>query len=153
MAIYKLFPEKDTFISKKRSTQNFGRDEILEISNNIDDSSLNDDVTRTLVQFQSTKIGDILDNVVIGTFSTSLRLFLADATIPIDYTIYVHPLSQSWDMGLGKSADRPITQTGVTWDTAPTYIEETSSSQTFNYSDNKDVNLDVTIYKPVDSVL
>ena len=33
MAVYKIFPEKDTFISSYRSTQNFGRDEILEISN------------------------------------------------------------------------------------------------------------------------
>ena len=33
MAIYKIFPEKDTFISSYHNTQNYGRDEILEISN------------------------------------------------------------------------------------------------------------------------
>tara|TARA_R110000782_G_scaffold43521_6_gene98088 strand:- start:276 stop:986 length:711 start_codon:yes stop_codon:yes gene_type:complete len=47
-------------------------------------------------------------------------------------------------MGLGKSADNPITTNGVTWDTAPTYTTEYSGSQSFLYSDNKDINIDVT---------
>tara|TARA_R110000782_G_scaffold2992_3_gene11050 strand:+ start:2213 stop:3211 length:999 start_codon:yes stop_codon:yes gene_type:complete len=143
MAIYKLFSEKDTFISKHRSTQNFGRDEILEISNETILNSINADVNRTLIQFETAQIYSLI-NFISGSFTTSLRLFLANATIPSDYTIFSYPISQSWDMGLGKSADNPTTTGGVTWDTAPTYTTEYSGSQSFLYSDDKDINIDVT---------
>lgn len=144
MAVYKLFPEKDTFISKTRNTQNFGRDEILEISNETELTSLNADVKRSLIQFETSQINNILTNIVSGSYQTSLKLFLANATIPSDYTIYAFPLSQSWDMGLGKSADNPITTTGVTWATAPSYNTSYSGSQSFLYINNKDININVT---------
>jgi hypothetical protein len=144
MAIYKIFSEKDTFISKYRSTQNFGRDEILEISNETDITSLNADVTRTLIKFAPSQISNVLTNIVSGSFTSNLKLFLANATLPVDYTIYAYPISQSWDMGLGKSADKPITTIGVTWDTAPLYITSSGASQSFSYPDNKDININLT---------
>jgi hypothetical protein len=144
MAIYKLFPEKDTFISKTLSTQNFGRDEILEISNETELTSLNADVKRSLIQFETSQINNILNNIVSGSYQSSLRLFLAKATIPSNHTIYAYPLSQSWNMGLGKSSDNPITTQGVTWNTSPTYNTNYSGSQSFIYTDNKDINLDIT---------
>jgi hypothetical protein len=144
MAVYKLFPEKDTFISKTLSTQNFGRDEILEISNETELTSINADVKRSLIQFENSQINNILTNIVSSRFEASLRLFLANATIPSNYTIHAFPISQSWDMGLGKSADKPITTLGVTWDSAPTYDTSYSGSQSFLYTDNKDVNINVT---------
>ena len=154
MAIYKIFPEKDTFISKYRSTQNFGRDEILEISNETDVTALNADVNRALIQFSTSQITDVITNIISGsTYSASLKLFLANATLPIDYTIFGYPISQSWDMGLGKSADIPITTVGCTWisrtetsnwaSTGSSFIN-TPSSQSFNYIDSKDINMDVT---------
>ena len=144
MAVYKLFPEKDTFISKTLNTQNFGRDEILEISNETELTSLNADVKRSLIQFETSQINDILTNIVSGSYQTSLKLFLANATIPADYTIYAFPISESWDMGLGKSADKPITTTGVTWNTAPAYITSSFGSQSFLYTSHKDINMDIT---------
>jgi hypothetical protein len=154
MAIYKIFPEKDTFISKYRSTQNFGRDEILEISNETDITALNADVNRALIQFPTSQISNVITNIISGsTYSASLKLFLANATLPIDYTIFGYPISQSWDMGLGKSADIPITTVGCTWisrtetfnwaSTGSSFIN-TPSSQSFNYIDSKDINMDVT---------
>lgn len=140
MAIYKLFSEKDTFISKYRNTQNFGRDEILEIANTTDN---NDDVTRSLIQFENAQINTLI-NTISGSYKTFLRLFLAEATLPDDYTIFTYPLTQSWDMGLGRSGDDPITTLGVTWDTQPSYNNSYSGSQTFLYSDNKDLNIDLT---------
>lgn len=144
MAVYKLFPEKDTFISKTLSTQNFGRDEVLEISNETELTSLNADVKRSLIQFETSQINNILTNIVSGSYQASLKLFLANATIPADYTIYAFPISESWDMGLGKSADTPITTTGVTWGTAPTHTTVFSGSQSFLYTSHKDVNMNVT---------
>jgi hypothetical protein len=145
MAVYKIFPEKDTFISQYNSTQNFGRDEILEISNETDITSINVDVKRTLLKFSTHQINNVINNVINGgNYLSTLKLFLANATLPVDYTIYVHPLDQTWDMGLGKSSDTPINTVGVTWDSSPTYLTSPTSSQTFLYTDNKDVNVDIT---------
>lgn len=143
MAVYKIFSEKDTFISKHRSTQNFGRDEILEISNETEVTALNADVNRTLIKFESSQLNSLI-NPITGSYKTFLKLFLANALLPIDYSIYTYPISQSWDMGLGKSADSPKTTLGVTWDTQPPYNILYSGSQTFLYNDNKDINIDVT---------
>jgi hypothetical protein len=154
MAVYKIFPEKDTFISKYRSTQNFGRDEILEISNETDITALNADVNRALIQFPTSQITDVITNIISGSvYSASLKLFLANATLPIDYTIYAYPLSQSWDMGLGKSADSPISTVGCTWisrtatsnwSTTGSSFINTPSSQSFTYIDDKDINMNTT---------
>jgi hypothetical protein len=143
MAVYKIFSEKDTFISKHRSTQNFGRDEILEISNETEVTAPSADVNRSLIQFENSKLNTLI-NTISGSYKTFLRLFLANATLPKDYTIYAYPLTQSWDMGLGKSADNPITTLGVTWDTQPSYSINYSGSQNFLYPDIKDINIDVT---------
>jgi hypothetical protein len=145
MAVYKIFSEKDTFISSYRSTQNFGRDEILEIANETTTTSVNADVTRALIQFQTSQITNVINNIISGSaYSSSLKLFLAEATLPVDYTIYAYPLSQSWDMGLGKSSDFPITTAGVTWGIQPGYYNSPSSSQSFSYIDNKDINMNIT---------
>ena len=154
MAIYKIFPEKDTFISHYRPTQNFGRDEVLEISNETELTSLRADKTRALIQFPTSQISDIITNKVSGSFVSYLKLFLANAYIPSDFTILAYPISQSWEMGLGRSTDEPINTIGCTWNAAAQstnwvsasgdYLENISSSQDFNYISNKDINMDVS---------
>ena len=154
MAIYKIFPEKDTFISHYRPTQNFGRDEVLEISNETELTSLHADKTRTLIQFPTAQISDIITNKVSGSFVSYLRLFLANAYIPADFSIMAYPISRSWEMGLGRSTDDPINTIGCTWNAAAQssswvsaggdYLENISSSQNFNYISDKDVNMNVS---------
>lgn len=154
MAVYKIFPEKDTFISYHRPTQNFGRDEVLEISNETELTSLHDDKTRTLIQFSSAQITDVITNKVSGSFVSYLKLFLANAFIPSDFTLLAHPISRSWDMGLGRSTDDPINTIGCTWNTSAQslnwitaggdYLTNISSSQNFNYISDKDINMDVS---------
>jgi hypothetical protein len=148
MAIYKIFSEKDTFISSKRSNQNFGRDEILEISNETELTSLFPDVSRALIQFPTNYIINIIDNLIQEKeFKTNLKLFLAEATIPSEYNIYAYPLSSSWINGLGRSGDEPITTLGNTWNNWNTpggdFIN-TPLSQSFNNLSNKDINLELT---------
>lgn len=154
MAIYKIFPEKDTFISHYRSTQNFGRDEVLEISNETELTALHADKTRALIQFPSSQILDVISNKITGSFVSYLKLFLANAYIPSDYTILAYPISQSWEMGLGRSTDSPINTIGCTWDDATQstswvnaggdYLQNISSSQSFNYISDKDINMNVS---------
>ena len=154
MAVYKIFPEKDTFISSYRSTQNFGRDEILEISNETEVTSINVDVTRALIQFPTSQITDVVNNKISGSsFASYLKLFLANATLPIDYTIFGYPVSQSWIMGLGRSGDEPTTTDGCTWISTGTtnwassgssFTTSSFTSQSFTYIDSKDINMNLT---------
>jgi len=148
MAIYKIFSEKDTFISSNRPTQNFGRDEILEISN------LSPDTTRTLIQFPQDQIDNVINNIIGGNdFTSFLRLFLAEATIPSNYIIQAYPILSNWTNGLGRSEDENITTLGCTWvkKDNSNWVNEGGdfnlsliSVQSFNNLSNKDINLDLT---------
>ena len=123
MAVYKIFPEKDTFILTKYPAQNTGRDEILEVSNvnaiNLDTSAQGDlpAVKRSLIQFKTSDINDIITNKIgNNSFQSNLKLYLANATIsPLDYFIYAYPISGSWDMGTGREDDSPKTNNGCSW--------------------------------------
>jgi len=124
MAIYKLFPDKDATIVSNYPTQNQGRDEILEIGTYNGTSSFAASAQgtlpafkRSLIKFNSAEISDILTNRVGNNdFSASLRLFLAEAEgIPLDYNIFCAAVSQSWNMGTGRSHDIPKTTNGVSW--------------------------------------
>jgi hypothetical protein len=116
MAIYKIFPEKSATLYSFYPTLNTGLDEILEISTYY---SINgtDEVSRTLIQFPSTQISDIIANKVSSSaFDAYLKLYLANASsIPLDYTIVCNPLSGSWNMGTGRLGNSPITTDGVSW--------------------------------------
>jgi hypothetical protein len=68
MAVYKIFPEKDTFILSQYPAQNTGRDEILEVANyngiNVLSSAQGDlpAVTRALIQFKTSDINNVVNN-------------------------------------------------------------------------------------------
>jgi len=116
MAIYKIFPEKSATIYSFYPTLNTGLDEILELSTYY---SINgtDEVSRTLIQFPSTQVSGTIANLVSSSaFDVYLKLYLANASsIPLNYTIFSHPISGSWNMGTGRLGNVPITTNGVSW--------------------------------------
>lgn len=147
MAVYKIFPTKDNYISSKIPLNNYGRDEILEISNN------DNEKTKTLIQFNNNDIEycNIISN---NLFSSSLKLYLAFAnnTQP-SYSISVSPLSQSWEMGTGRNGDNPNPKNGSCWlypniNNINDMWDSSSYSQTltqsFNYTDSLDIDCDIT---------
>jgi hypothetical protein len=165
MAVYKIFPEKDAFISSKYPSQNTGRDEILEISNtnaiNLNTSAQGDvpAVKRALIQFKTADINNIITNTIGPlAFTSSLKLYLANADIsPLNYTIEAYPVSGSWNMGTGRSDDSPKTNNGVSWgwrlnsgseawstEGGDWYTNQSSSSQDFTYTSDKDILMNVT---------
>ena len=164
MAVYKIFPEKDAFILSQYPAQNTGRDEVLEVSNlngiNVDSSAAGDlpAVKRSLIQFNSTDISNVITNKIgDAAFQSNLNLYLANAgNLPLDYTIKAYPVTQSWDMGTGKVSDSPKTTNGVSWTwrtesgsgawatEGGDWITTTSGSQTFTYTTDKDISMDVT---------
>jgi hypothetical protein len=108
-----LTASKDASIYLQQPTQNTGLDEILEISKTYYGNSK--DVVHTLIKFETTALSASLASGAVTMSSAELILKECEANeIPIDYTIYAHPVTQSWDMGIGTRFDE-ISTDGVTW--------------------------------------
>jgi len=142
-----LFPQKDNYINQEYPNNNYGRDEILELSSN--------PTSRIIIKFNSEQLNNILDNIS-GDFESNLKLFLAKSENNIDpYELYIYPLSQSWNMGTGRNMDLPNPQNGSCWNYPDINninilwdINEPQEiykySQSFSYQDNKDINCKIT---------
>ena len=139
MAVYKIFPEKDTTIYSKYPDMNTGLDQILEISNEV--SLLSGSipyVSRALIKFPTSEIETVLNNIVANTYNTSsfftpvnyypnstlpvnsytasLRLYLADASnLPDTYSLECYSVSQSWEQGTGRFLYDPYDKENATW--------------------------------------
>ena len=116
MAVYRIFPEKDTFISSEIPTGNAGKDEIIEIGGYTDISNTGE-TNRLLIKYNTSEIQEVISSKIGGAnYSASLCLYLADASeLPVDYSIYVYPISGAWDNGVGKFGDVPTNTSGVSW--------------------------------------
>ena len=116
MAIYKIFPEKSATLYSYYPTLNSGLDEILELST-FESIAGTNEISRPIIKFPQAEILDIINNKVNGaSYSASLRLSLANASqIPLDYTIFCHPLAADWNIGNGRYSNSPITTDGVSW--------------------------------------
>ncbi len=173
MAVYKIFPSKDASIYSNYPTKNAGLDEILDLSiyKSIEEVG---EVSRILISFPNSEISDILTNKISNrNYKAYLKLYLANASeIPLDYTIYCHPISGSWNMGIGRAANVPAITDGVSWKYRDTFsgslftssIAEATNAyngtnigggswytgsnliatQSFTYAIDKDIELDVT---------
>jgi len=159
-----LTASKDASIYLQQPTQNTGLDEILEISKTYYGSLK--DVARTLIQFDLNSFSASVGNGDITLSSAELILKEAESSeIPIPYTIYIHPVSQSWEMGGGTRFDE-ISGDGVTWNRKSTntnwlladslsldstgsyngrggiWYTASQSTQSFDY-DSSDLSIDV----------
>jgi len=119
MAIYRLYPEKDTIIWSEPNLVgtygNAGKDEILEIGT-YKDVDLTHRVQRSIVQFDTDSITEVLNTKVNSLWTASLHLSLAEAgELPQEYTIQAYPVTGSWITGIGKRDDQPINTSGVSW--------------------------------------
>ena len=166
MAYYFITASKDASVYLQQPNQNTGLDQILEISKvyygNIKD------ISRALIKFD---LNALSQSIVSGDVTLSnIRLAMRETEsneIPLEYTIFAHPISQSWEMGNGTRFD-DISTTGVTWTyrngesaidwittnlasgsnsnpndgTGGTWYTIVSASQSFNY-ETSDLNMDV----------
>ena len=161
MAIFKIFPEKDSTIIKKTPTVNAGRDPIVNLG--ID----NDNPSRMLVKYSNTDLVNILNKVVedssIQSFKTYIKYYVANASnIPTDYTVEVTPISGSWDVGTGMQNDNINPKNGVSWDSRGTVNWDNAGgdlvdtedtlylnyifTQSFQNNSNKDLTIDISPY-------
>jgi hypothetical protein len=177
MAVYKLFPEKDSTIYSGFPFMNTGVDEILEVSTFY--NSISPEVSRYLIKFSQTEIDDLIDNrIETRSFQANLRNYIANVTgLNTDTTLEIFPVSGSWNMGTGRYSVNPIVTNGVSWKSRlnsgsgdwPTSYNtyatasysgsntgggtwytgsdlglDVTQSQILNYSNEKDLNVNVT---------
>ena len=113
---YFTFAEKDTTLYQASASLNAGMDEILEVRKEVNASGDSVNVSRILMRFD---ISYISSSIVSGTITNPkfyLNLFDAkSSTLNTSQSLYAYPISQSWDMGQGRSYDNPITTEGASW--------------------------------------
>lgn len=63
--------------------------------------------------------------------------------IPINFTVYMHPVIADWNMGAGTLAKAATSSSGITWNTTPTYDTSVVVTQNFEYKSG-DINVDIT---------
>lgn len=173
MAIYKIFPNKDATIYSEYPCKNTGRDEILDVSVRNKQykqgaTFFTESICRALLSFSNTDIQK-LKSFESASFDANLKLYLAYAqNLTQDYSVECYSLSQSWDMGIGKASDTPYSKSGVSWTSVGecesslpwsasfgtmqyyhitgggTWNTNLAASQSFDYTSNKDINLDIT---------
>ena len=117
MAVYKLFPEKDTTLYSMYPSMNTGIDPINQVSNLNFAINSSPSVARTLIQFDETEIQDIINTKVTGTWEAYVKSFIANAQgVYRETVLEIWPVSQSWYNGTGTYLDQPLTTDGAAWD-------------------------------------
>ena len=130
MAIYKIFPEKSATLYSFYPTLNTGLDEILEIST-FESINSTDEVSRALIKFPTNQISESLARAAGKAFDVYLKLYLANASsIPLNYTLFAHPIATDWNKGTGRLGNSPITTDGAGWQ----YKDQNSGSAWFSGS-------------------
>jgi hypothetical protein len=110
---YFLTASKDASIYLQQPTQNTGRDEILEVSKTYYGNLK--DVAHSLIKFETSNLSTLISSGEVTMSSAELILRECESSeIPLDYTLYAYPVSQSWDMGIGTRFD-DISTDGVSW--------------------------------------
>ena len=115
MAIFKQFPESDTFIYTEAGTSNHGSDEVLELGGY---PLLGQGHTsRMIVKFNNAKTKEIIDSFAGSVeVKANLKMYLCTAyEVPQNYSVYGYPVSESYINGIGKIQDNPINTSGVSW--------------------------------------
>jgi len=158
-----LTASKDASIYLQQPSQNTGLDEILEISKNYYGNLK--DIVHSLIKFDITSLSSSLVNGEVTMSSAELILRECESSeIPVDYTIFAHPIWQLWDMGIGTRFDNISTDgsnwgsktTGVKWlegeyisgttgsfnGKGGTWFTGSSASQSFSY-ESSDIVMDV----------
>jgi len=116
MAVYKIFPEKSATLYSFYPALNTGLDEILELSTFESIESTNE-VSRPVIKFSTSEISSVFTNLIkTSSFDVYLKAHLANAsTIPLDYTIFCHPIAANWNQGTGRLGNVPQTTNGASW--------------------------------------
>ena len=115
MAVYKIFPYKDSTLYSYYPFMNTGMDPILEISNI--NKSTNPQVARYLVEFVQSEIEEVIDQKIKNSeWDVNYRNYIATAQGLTEETkVEIYPIAQSWPNGTGTYLDNPTVEDGCNW--------------------------------------
>jgi|TARA_R110001592_G_scaffold178595_1_gene419748 hypothetical protein len=116
--IKSTYPLIDASIFEQSSSMNTGIDSILELSKI--SSSAGVFTSRILIKFPLEEISASVASGKISNPSFYLNLYQSEtSTVPRDYTLICHPLSQSWANGAGRTVEptklNGVNREGVSW--------------------------------------
>ena len=117
---YFEYATKDTTLYERSSSMNTGLDEILEINKDVNPDGSVVYASRALIKFDLTYISKSISSGLIPSSSNFPKFYLNlyDANsraLNISQKLYGYPVSQSWDLGDGRSDSVPELQDGATW--------------------------------------
>lgn len=114
--IYSIIAKKDATIYERSSSMNTGIDEILEIEKTVSSSGTSNIYnSRILIKFD---IAEISSSIVAGLITSPnyyLNLYTNKASsLDYKYGLEAFPISQSWEMGRGRTKSKKTTDSGAT---------------------------------------
>ena len=114
---YFIYPQKDSYISTEFSKENFGSDEILELRKIFSGSfsTSAEAASRILIQFDYSDISASIVDGIITNPKFYLRYYEVEGQSELDktYSLSSHPISQSWEEGIGKYYHNPKTENRI----------------------------------------
>jgi hypothetical protein len=114
--ILRFYPKKDATIYEKFPKRNTGIDAVLDISKVVEGTGSYN--SRVLIDFDYTTISASIVDMGLNpnNFRWNLKLYgTEEQEVPLEYTLYCYPISQSWSMGTGRYGNLPQTTEGVSW--------------------------------------
>jgi hypothetical protein len=133
--VLRYYPTKDATLYEDYSERNTGLDAILEINKIVVGSSSYN--SRAVIDFDYASISASIVSLGYNpnNFTYNLKLFVSDANeIPTDYSLYCHPLSNDWSMGVGRYGNSPQTTDGVSWAYRRSSLDLATSWQTASFT-------------------
>lgn len=131
-----FYPIKDATIYEGNSTLNTGIDQILELSHVNDNTGIKN--SRILLKYDLDEINNVITNYSLIPTRYDLVLYTSKIEeSPIETVLNVHPVSGSWEMGIGNTNTNANLKSGVSWvwkdmeDGTPWITDETNP---LNYS-------------------
>lgn len=161
MAIYKIFPTKDSTLYSEFPNMNTGLDAILEASTYVKKDA--GQVSRYLIQFSTSEMNNIIETKTSnGEWTAYLRNFNAVVTgLNLDTKLLFFPIAGTWGMGTGRFGDEQGVTNGTSWNwldysgsqlwpvsSFPAYVTASWSGSAFegggNWYTGSNLGLDVT---------
>jgi hypothetical protein len=135
---HQIYIERDATIYERKEYRNTGIDQILELVKTTSGSRLDDQWqvgtynTRILLDFAGTQFTDLSQSIHNGNIGSTDRKFylnlkhIYSTDLPITYTLYAYPVSESWSNGTGNYADIPEARNGASWRFSDNYDDQTA---------------------------
>ena len=154
---YFLNATKDATIYSEYQEQNTGLDQIIEVSKIFYGNKKY--ISRSLIKFDIEQLTHLVNNGDVVIDIAKLLVWETESEeIPLNYSLFAYPVSESWEMGTGARFDE-VSNNGVSWKytdgsirnrwggtnavNGGTWISSSFGEQLFEYT-TADLKIDVT---------